>query len=85
MAEILSSLESLGSAMTAKGVAPATPAAPVHVRKVDGLGRSYATGKRKNAVARVYVRPGPGRIMINDRELKTYFARPVLQMLVSSR
>ncbi len=58
------------------------PAAPVHVRKVDSLGRSYATGKRKNAIARVWLKPGNGKITINGRELKTYFARPVLQMVL---
>ena len=82
MADNLSSLEQLGTAMTAKGVAPATPAAPVHVRKVDQYGRSYATGKRKNAVARVYLKPGAGKIVVNGRDFKTYFARPVLQMLL---
>ena len=48
----------------------------------DNLGRSYATGKRKDAVARVWIKPGSGRIMINGKDLDTYFARPVLQMLL---
>ena len=56
--------------------------APVHVRKVDSLGRSYATGKRKNAVARVWLKPGKGMITVNDKDFKAYFARPVLQMLL---
>jgi len=50
--------------------------------KIDELGRSYATGKRKDAVARVWIKPGPGKIVVNGREVNTYFARPVLQMLV---
>ncbi|KJF74758.1 30S ribosomal protein S9 [Agrobacterium arsenijevicii] len=54
----------------------------MHVRKVDTLGRSYATGKRKNAVARVWVKPGSGKIIINGRDFTTYFARPVLQMIL---
>jgi small subunit ribosomal protein S9 len=54
----------------------------VHVRKVDTLGRSYATGKRKNAVARVWVKAGSGKIIINGRDFTTYFARPVLQMIL---
>jgi small subunit ribosomal protein S9 len=54
----------------------------VHVRKVDTLGRSYATGKRKNAVARVWVKPGSGKIIINGRDFSAYFARPVLQMIL---
>ncbi|MEQ1890718.1 MAG: 30S ribosomal protein S9 [Alphaproteobacteria bacterium] len=50
--------------------------------KIDSLGRSYATGKRKNAIARVWIKPGSGRFSINGRELATYFARPVLQMIL---
>ncbi len=60
----------------------AAPSAPVHVRKVDAQGRSYATGKRKNAVARVWVKPGTGKITVNGRAFATYFARPVLQMVL---
>ena len=78
MAE-LNSLEELGASAAA---APAQPAAPVHVRKVDDLGRSYATGKRKNAIARVWVKPGTGKITVNGRDFVKYFARPVLQMVV---
>ncbi|MGE7369848.1 30S ribosomal protein S9 [Neorhizobium sp. NPDC001467] len=71
----LSSLKDLASA---EGQA----AAPVHVRKVDAQGRSYATGKRKNAIARVWVKAGSGKIIINGRDFTTYFARPVLQMIL---
>jgi small subunit ribosomal protein S9 len=78
MAE-LNSLEELGASVAA---AAAAPAAPVHVRKVDDLGRSYATGKRKNAIARVWVKPGTGKITVNGRDFAKYFARPVLQMVV---
>ena len=79
MAETLSSLADLkGSA-----AAPPVPAeAPVHVQKLDKLGRAYATGKRKDAVARVWVKLGGGKIVINDRPVETYFARPVLRMLI---
>ncbi len=59
-----------------------TAAAPVHVQKLDAQGRAYATGKRKNAIARVWIRPGTGKITVNTREFSAYFARPVLQMLV---
>ena len=65
-----------------KDLAPAQDAAPAHVRKVDAQGRSYATGKRKNAVARVWVKPGSGKITINGKEFVNYFARPVLQMIL---
>ena len=78
MAE-LNSLEELGASVTP---AAAQPEAPVHVRKVDDLGRSYATGKRKNAIARVWIKPGSGKITVNGRDFVTYFARPVLQMVV---
>ncbi|HZP19978.1 MAG TPA: 30S ribosomal protein S9 [Bauldia sp.] len=59
-----------------------TPAAPTYVQKLDSRGRAYATGKRKNAVARVWVTRGAGRIFVNDKEFTEYFARPVLQMVV---
>ena len=58
-------------------------AAPQHVRKVDTYGRAYATGKRKNAIARVWIKPGNGKITVNGREVQVYFARPVLQMVVN--
>ena len=51
--------------------------------KLDDLGRSYATGKRKNAVARVWLKRGSGKIIINGRDIGTYFARPVLQMIIN--
>ncbi len=50
--------------------------------KLDRMGRAYATGKRKNAVARVWLKPGPGRIKVNDKEENIYFARPVLRMIL---
>jgi small subunit ribosomal protein S9 len=52
------------------------------VQKLDKQGRAYATGKRKNAVARVWIKPGSGNITINKRVVETYFARPVLRMLI---
>jgi small subunit ribosomal protein S9 len=61
---------------------PATPEAPKHVQKLDAHGRAYATGKRKDAVARVWIKPGSGRIVVNDRPVDTYFARPVLRMIL---
>lgn len=60
----------------------APPKKIIYVQKLDAQGRAYATGKRKNAIARVWVSPGNGKITINDRELATYFARPVLRMLI---
>jgi small subunit ribosomal protein S9 len=72
------SLSDLGSD---QAVATA-PDAPVHVQKLDAHGRAYATGKRKNAVARVWVKPGPGKITVNGKEHNVFFARPVLQMIL---
>jgi small subunit ribosomal protein S9 len=52
--------------------------------QIDKFGRSYATGKRKNAIARVWLKPGSGKITINERDQQTYFARPVLRMMIAS-
>ncbi|MCH8172294.1 MAG: 30S ribosomal protein S9 [Proteobacteria bacterium] len=57
-------------------------AAPVEP-KIDALGRSYATGKRKDAVARVWIKPGAGKVTVNGRDQETYFARPVLRLIVN--
>ena len=75
MAE-LNSLAELGGT----SVAPA--AAPVRVQKLDKSGRAYATGKRKDAIARVWVKPGSGKITVNNKDFNAYFARPVLQMVL---
>jgi small subunit ribosomal protein S9 len=77
--------KSLSDLAGLKGSEPATaaaPAAPVYTQKLDKQGRAYATGKRKNAVARVWLKRGAGKIVVNGKEMKTYFARPVLQMLL---
>jgi small subunit ribosomal protein S9 len=79
MAETINSLEDLGTST----VATAQPAAPVHVQKLDAQGRAYATGKRKNAVARVWIKPGSGKVTVNGRDIGVYFARPVLRMLLN--
>ena len=59
--------------------APEPPAEP----KIDAFGRAYATGKRKGAVARVWIKPGSGRISVNGREFETYFARATLRMVIN--
>jgi small subunit ribosomal protein S9 len=59
-----------------------TPEAPVRVQKLDKQGRAYATGKRKDAVARVWIKPGSGKIVVNTRTVEVYFARPVLRMMI---
>jgi small subunit ribosomal protein S9 len=74
-------LEDLGEAM---GTSPETsePTPPVYVQKLDAQGRAYATGKRKNAVARVWIKPGGGRINVNGKTVTEFFARPVLRMVL---
>lgn len=81
MAE-LNSLEALGTTLEGGEAGAEENTAPVHVQKLDEHGRAYATGKRKDAVARVWIKPGSGKITINKREFATYFARPVLQMIM---
>ena len=77
MAETLSSLQDL------KGTTAAPqPTASVHVQKLDALGRAYASGKRKDAVARVWIKPGSGKIEVNGKPYEVYFARPVLRMIL---
>src|SRR4030081_3143147 len=77
MAETMQSLDQLSAHKRA-----AAPETPKYVQKLDKQGRAYATGKRKNAVARVWVKPGSGKIEINTRTFEVYFARPVLRMLI---
>jgi small subunit ribosomal protein S9 len=74
--------KSLGDLEQIKGASPIPAEAPKYVQKIDSLGRAYATGKRKNAIARVWIKPGRGVITINDKDFTQYFARPVLQMLL---
>jgi small subunit ribosomal protein S9 len=73
----LTDLKDLRAATAAPAAAAAT-AEP----KLDAQGRAYATGKRKNAIARVWLKPGTGRMTINGRPSETYFARPVLRMMI---
>ena len=99
MAEEKKTLEDLGEAVAAAETeAPAesaeageeAAAAPVAIAdvtavepQIDEHGRSYATGKRKDAVARVWIKPGSGKIVVNGRNIETYFARPVLRMMIN--
>ena len=62
---------------------PAEVVAPVREQKLDKFGRAYATGKRKNAIARVWVKPGSGKIVINGKDQETYMVRPVLRMVIA--
>ena len=78
MAETMQSLDQL----SALKPAVAATETPKYVQKLDKYGRAYATGKRKDAVARVWLKRGAGKIVVNDREIETYFARPVLRMMI---
>jgi len=63
--------------------APANPPAPLREQEIDSLGRAYATGRRKDAVARVWVKPGTGKITVNGRDQEIYFARPTLRLVIN--
>ena len=81
MADI-KSLEDLKAAVSAATPSVAEEAAPKREPVRDALNRAYATGKRKDAVARVWIKPGKGKVTVNGKELAVYFARPVLQMIL---
>ncbi|SMX35194.1 30S ribosomal protein S9 [Actibacterium lipolyticum] len=80
MAEEIKSLDDLNEVVSGEAAVLeiAAPREPVR----DELGRSYATGKRKDAVARVWIKPGSGKVVVNGKEMNAYFARPVLQMIL---
>jgi small subunit ribosomal protein S9 len=83
MAEEVKSFSDLKSTLIkAKPQTPAGQPTEHATMKRDSKGRAYATGKRKNAVARVWIKPGMGRITVNGKEEKVYFARPVLRMIL---
>ena len=64
-------------------VRPAAPAAPLRAQELDAYGRAYATGRRKDAVARVWLKPGSGKVIVNGREQEVYFARPTLRLVLN--
>jgi small subunit ribosomal protein S9 len=81
------SLEDLKDVMGGADGAPTPAAAAVDPAtlpdpKIDPQGRSYATGKRKNSIARVWLKPGNGKVTINGRDQEVYFARPVLRLII---
>jgi small subunit ribosomal protein S9 len=88
MADEVKTLDDLKEVVGETAAAPAGADAPVVDTMVnsdpvrDELGRSYATGKRKDAVARVWIKPGSGKVTVNGKEMAVYFARPVLQMIL---
>ena len=90
--ETLTDLADLG-ALAGAGVPEAIPTAPVNAgggppaplreQELDAQGRAYATGRRKDAVARVWIKPGSGKIVVNGREQEVYFARPSLRLVIN--
>lgn len=83
MAEQVRDFSELKSALIKAPTSEEAEAAPTEAKpKLDSKGRAYATGKRKDAVARVWLKPGPGRILVNGKEETVYFARPVLRMIL---
>ena len=76
--QTLSDLKDLAVAANVPGAST-----PTYEQKLDAQGRSYATGRRKDAVARVWLKPGTGKVLINGREGAIYFARPVLRMMIA--
>jgi small subunit ribosomal protein S9 len=63
--------------------APAAPPAPLRAQELDAQGRAYATGRRKDAVARVWIKPGSGKVTVNGRDQEVYFARPTLRLVIN--
>jgi small subunit ribosomal protein S9 len=78
-----------GAAVAAAEDAPAAPPvrtgppAPIRAQEIDAQGRAYATGRRKDAVARVWLKPGSGKITVNGRDQEVYFARPTLRLVIN--
>ena len=83
MNDEIKSLDDLKEAVSEAAVELAVDAGPAREPVRDELGRSYATGKRKDAVARVWIKPGSGKVTVNGKPMNEYFARPVLQMLIN--
>ena len=83
MAEKIESLKDIKSASVKAAASASSSEAVVRKAKKDKFGRSYATGKRKDAVARVWIKPGKGNITINEKSIDQYFARPVLKMIIN--
>ena len=82
MADQIRSFDQLSQAAVAPATSEAAPVAAPREPVRDALGRAYATGKRKNAIARVWIKPGSGKVIVNGKEMAVYFARPVLQMIL---
>ena len=85
MSDTVNSLADLGGITSGENAAPVNNNAPVPLREqqLDKQGRAYATGRRKNAIARVWLVPGTGKITVNGRDQEVYFARPTLRLVIN--
>ena len=84
LADLKQAVKSEGKEIKSEKISvAASPSSELPAPKIDAQGRSYATGKRKDAVARVWIKPGNGKITINGRDSVIYFARPVLRMMIN--
>ena len=79
----VSDLSDLKTIAAEAPAAPAAPAAPLRAQELDAQGRAYATGRRKDAVARVWLKPGTGKVIVNGRDQEVYFARPTLRLVIN--
>jgi small subunit ribosomal protein S9 len=79
----VSDLSDLNTLAVETPAAPAAPAAPLREQILDAQGRAYATGRRKDAVARVWIKPGSGKVTVNGRDQEVYFARPTLRLVIN--
>ena len=80
--QTMTDLKDLGGAVEGTVAAPVSTT-PLREKIVDKQGRAYATGRRKDAVARVWIKPGSGKITVNGRDQETYFARPTLRLVIN--
>ena len=85
MSDTVNSLADLGDISIGTEAAPNVPVqtAPLREQQIDKFGRAYATGRRKNAIARVWLKPGTGKITVNGRDQTVYFARPTLRLVIN--
>ncbi|MGB3794802.1 MAG: 30S ribosomal protein S9 [Alteraurantiacibacter sp.] len=70
-------------AVEGENAAPAAPTMPLREQEIDAQGRAYATGRRKDATARVWLKPGTGKVTVNGKDQEVYFARPTLRLVIN--
>jgi small subunit ribosomal protein S9 len=83
MSDTVNSLADIGDIASGAETSAPVQTAPLREQQLDKQGRAYATGRRKNAIARVWVKPGTGKIVVNGRDQTVYFARPTLRLVIN--